>query len=543
MAVLFVLILAAATLAACSAFPQANQNPGKPDEGEVYSRDARVELGNLEKEINGTMPVISIQTVESTSNSLKFIDEPISKHVAQDIASWTPNYKMPPEPYYVNCRISVLNQDQETELDNADAQVKVRGNWTSSYPKKPLRIKFKEKKNILGLNDGGEYKDWLLLAEYKDASMLRNKVSFDVANAILKEDGLYGSDSMLVSVVVNGDYRGIYLLCEQQEIKKGRVAGTSLKKEYVATDIGYLFEMDGYYNSEDDMHRFHVSYNDNAPLVPYDGAGGSGKTMKCLPDKSDYMKKDIGFSIKSDINSKKQTKFIENFVENTYRIMYEAAYHGENYVFTDDFSSINKTDEITPREAIERVVNVNSLADMYIISELTCDADIYWSSFYMSADFGPDGDKKLTFQAPWDFDSGLGNKNRCLNGKGYYAANIVPDVNGYTDYGGQYDTINPWLAVLMYQDWYLDIIKDKWTRIYDAGVFDDAVEMIETHTDKYAEEFKRNYKKWNNIIDNGEFVGELSQPARACKTQADAAAFLERWFKARVEFMNGEWHN
>jgi len=37
---------------------------------------------------------------------------------------------------------------------------------------------------------------------------------------------------------------------------------------------------------------------------------------------------------------------------------------------------------------------------MYIINEITCDADLYFSSFYMDVDFSKDGNKKLRFEAP-----------------------------------------------------------------------------------------------------------------------------------------------
>ena len=106
--------------------------------------------------------------------------------------------------------------------------------------------------------------------------------------------------------------------------------------------------------------------------------------------------------------------------------MYEAAYFNKALVFNDTYTAISETNDITPQQAVEKVVNVDSLADMYIISELTCDADIYWSSFFMDADFSAGGDVRLTFEAPWDFDSSMGNKDRCADGTGFYAANIVP---------------------------------------------------------------------------------------------------------------------
>lgn len=478
------------------------------------------------------MPVIDIRTKESGSDALDFVTKPVARYVAKQIASWTPNYRMPPEPYYADCFISVTDAYDKLLIDNANASVKVRGNWTTSYNKKPLRIKFEAKQSMLGLNDGGEYKNWLLLAEYKDFSMLRNKTALQLAEEILGKDGYYAADSQLVEVTINGEYWGVYLLTEQQQINSGRVEITEPEKDYTGTDIGYLLEYDGYYYNEDPLHSFKVNYHNDAGLTPYDGNGGSGRTVK----PSANGKNDVGITIKSDIYSQEQHDHIEHFVNNVYDIMYEAAYNDKAFVMSDDFSAITETTELTPREAVERVVDLRSLADSYILAELTCDADIYWSSFFMSVDFGEGGSGKLRFEAPWDFDSALGNKNRCADGKGFYAGNIILDVNG--NFKGM---CNPWLMMLMNEDWYLDIVKERWTEIYDSGTFERAYEMIASDAEQLEPAFTRNYDRWDNIRHN-DARNELCAAAAACTTQKQAADYLKSWLKSRVDFLNSEWH-
>ena len=470
---------------------------------------------------------------------MDFVTEPVAEHVSEAIASWTPGYVAPPAPYYEACKVTVTDADQNMLLNGIDAEVKVRGNWTTVYDKKPLRIKFTEKQNLLGLNDGAEEKNWVLLAEYKDASMLRDKAALQMAREILDEDGLYASDATFAEVLINGEYWGMYLVAEQQQVTSDRVKVQHASVEDLGTDIGYFLEFDGYFYNEPELQQFHVDYADNAPLIPFDGEDGSGKTMSCLPtdDPKDEDKKDIGMTIKSQINTQEQHDFIENFVCGAYRVMYEAAYNDKALVFNEDFTELTETSDITPQEAVERVIDVDSLADMYIICELTCDADLYWSSFYLSADFSADGEKKLRFEAPWDFDSAMGNKSRCPDGTGFYAGNLIPDVDGMF-----YETVNPWLAVLMYEDWYQDVIREKWTKAYDSGVFDRASEMITSDTADFAAAFDRNYKKWNNIIMNQDFVNELSAKARKCKNQKEAADYLNEWLNSRVAFLNDYWH-
>ena len=486
--------------------------------------------------------LIAIETNEKSDDILDFITKPVAPHISEQIASWTPGYVMPPEPYYVECTVTVSDDSGNTLIDGAGANVKVRGNWTTTYDKKPLRIKFDEKQSVLGMNDGAEMKNWVLLAEYKDASMLRDKAALKMSREILGADDLYAADAQLAEVTVNGNYWGVYLVSEQQQVNSDRVDITSPKDGYEGTDIGYFMEYDGYFYDEDELHQFSIDYADNAPLVPYDGEGGSGKTMQCLGSGGRDPKAEVGMTIKSDINSQAQHDFIANYTNNVYKIMYYAAYNDEAWVFDDKFENISKTDSITPEEAVKKVVNVDSLADMYLICEMACDADIYWSSFYMDVDFGEGGDKRLTFEAPWDFDSGLGNKDRCADGTGFYAANIVPDVNGGPSGGGMYETINPWLAVLMYEDWYQDIIREKWTAAYDAGVFSDTISMVENDKTELHDAFLRNYDRWDNISNNMAFVNELSPGAAACKTHEMAADYLIDWLNARVEFVNSAWH-
>ena len=483
--------------------------------------------------VSAELPMLSIVTADGKND---FAEKPVAAFVSEQIASWTPGYVMPPAPYYEDCKISLTDGDN-TLINSAEASVKVRGNWTTNYAKKPFRIKFAEKQSMLELNGGEAFKNWVLLAEYKDASMLRNKSALELSRELLGKDGLYASDAAFVDVEINGEYWGVYLLAEYQQVNGGRIDITEPADNYGGTDIGYLLEFDGNFINEDPLNQFHVDYHKNAALKPFDGNDGSGRTIRCLPLLKTEPKKDIGFAIKSDIVSQEQHDFIAAYVNNVYNIMYEAAYYHKAFVFSEDYAEIIESEELTPQEAVERVVDAESLADMYIISELTCDADLYWSSFFMTVDFGENGNCKLTFQAPWDFDSALGNKSRCPDGKGFYAANIMPDVNGDT-----YETINPWLAVISYEDWYREIISQKWTELYDSGAFDRVSDMIVRDTIQYTDAFARNNERWGISTNDSSVTGELSDRALKCKTQEAAAVYLDEWLRSRVEFMNENWH-
>lgn len=174
---------------------------------------------------------------------------PFAKHVTESIQMYEPGFSSP-EPYYEECTLTIKDQDGKALLGSTDAQVKVRGNWTTCYDKKPLKIKFTEKQSLLGLNDSAAFKNWLLLVEYKDCSMLRNKAVLYAARQILGADGLYAADADFVQVEVNGKYLGLYLLAEMQQAGKNRVDVNESEVNYNGTDTGYFLEFYGYFDNE-----------------------------------------------------------------------------------------------------------------------------------------------------------------------------------------------------------------------------------------------------------------------------------------------------
>ena len=86
------------------------------------------------------------------------------------------------------------------------------------------------------------------------------------------------------------------------------------------------------------------------------------------------------------------------------------------------------------------------------------------------------------------------------------------------------------------------MVKKTWTKAYDNGVFTRTIDMVKNDSSQLQDEFKNNYQKWNNIIDNGEFANELSEPAAKCENQLEAGEFLAEWLTIRVDFLNSQWH-
>ncbi len=408
---------------------------------------------------------------------------------------------------YTDCTVSISNCDEEYEMTDVEAGIRVRGNATVTYPKKPFRIKFSKKQSMLGLNDGAKCKSWVLLAEYKDSSFLRNSVAFYLGNTILGSDGLYCTEFRPVELYLNGEYWGVYLLAEQQQINENRVDIPEPEEDYEGTDIGYLIEYDGYYYKEKELEQFSINYNNKAPVQKLDGGYISITQM--------------GFAIKSDVYSQAQKDYIASYTENAYRVMYEAAYNNKFYEFNEGYTALVESDATSAKEAISRTVNLDSLVDTYILNEICCDYDIDWSSFYLSVDLSANGDGKLNFQAPWDFDSSLGLKPDGLDkGKGMFVAN----------------SDNPWLTVLIRQEWFMDMVKEKWAEMVEYDLLKNALGLIGDFEQTYSSYYELSFDRWGNIgIDLPDHpVAEVVN----CKTHADAANYLHAWLYARLNYLN-----
>jgi len=120
---------------------------------------------------------------------------------------------------YTACTVQVAGNGKYADISPRAARIKLRGNSTRLwYPKKPYRIKFEEKTEMLGL---GANKDWVLLANFRDPTNFMNALAFDVAREMQSFE--FVNANRFVEVEINGDYKGLYQLTEQVEQAESRV--------------------------------------------------------------------------------------------------------------------------------------------------------------------------------------------------------------------------------------------------------------------------------------------------------------------------------
>ncbi|MBR2654449.1 MAG: CotH kinase family protein [Lachnospiraceae bacterium] len=134
--------------------------------------------------------------------------------------------------------------------------IRGRGNSTWMDDKKPYKVKFDKAQDLFGF---GKNKHWVLIANRYDNSLVRNRMTYWLGQQLGME---YTPQCVPVELVMNGEFYGSYLLCEQIRVGEGRVTIDDLDDQdpLAVTDDFlnkgcFLLSMDGYSEEEKRMFK------------------------------------------------------------------------------------------------------------------------------------------------------------------------------------------------------------------------------------------------------------------------------------------------
>lgn len=298
--------------------PNANSNSNITDikiYGHILPTDENLSEKKLLKITN--LPLIIIKTENAV--------EPISKVI------------------YINSTITIINNNI-IEL-NESALIRVRGQSTANRPKKPFKIKFGKKQNILGIS--GQYKKWTLLASHYDKTLIRTLLAFKISEIIGLE---FTPRCEPVDVILNGNFRGSYYICDQIEVKEGRVDIEKISKDDISG--GYLLEIDSRAKSEE---KYFLTDKGILGEIKY-------------PDPDDI--------------TESQEKYINQYLNTMESNVYEG---NLDYIDLDSFYKY------------------------FLMQEFCGDIDTVFSSFHITK---RKNDNKTYFGPVWDYDRAFDNDNR-----------------------------------------------------------------------------------------------------------------------------------
>ena len=156
--------------------------------------------------------------------------------------------------YYPDGTSALTDKNGATVSKPVNASTRLRGNVTQQMPKKPFAVKLDKKHGVL---DMPAHKRWVLLANWKDRTLMRNEVAFGLAEVFestLSNGLAWNPSGQHVELVYNGVHVGNYYLCEQIKIDGNRLdINEPLDEEdnpYAGDPsvFGYLLETDDGYD-------------------------------------------------------------------------------------------------------------------------------------------------------------------------------------------------------------------------------------------------------------------------------------------------------
>jgi hypothetical protein len=257
--------------------------------------------------------------------------------------------------------ISISNVDESYQITDALATVNVRGNSTAEPAKKPLKIKFEESQNVLGISKN---KKWTLLANiYDKTAGLHNYVAYNLYSYVTENKG-FESACVFVDVYVNGGYQGVYTLCDQVEADKDRIN--------ISEELGDTPETTDYLIEQD--YRVYYDDPDN---------GTEGIDWFWMTDLNECF--EIKYPNSSDTESTEYATYIRDYIDTVY-------------------NALNDKDW----DLVQELIDVQSFIDGYMVAELVKSTDISQSSVYFYKKAGG----KLTFATLWDCDLTFGCGDR-----------------------------------------------------------------------------------------------------------------------------------
>lgn len=133
--------------------------------------------------------------------------------------------------------------------------IKGRGNATWVFDKKSYSLELSREADLLGL---GTAVRWVLLSNSYDPGHVRNKLAFDMAKSV---ELPFSPDCTWTDLYLNGEYAGLYLLSERNEVHSNRVDIAADNSFLVSVEPVWRLAQQGYpYVRTDDRTALRIHH-------------------------------------------------------------------------------------------------------------------------------------------------------------------------------------------------------------------------------------------------------------------------------------------
>jgi hypothetical protein len=382
----------------------------------------------------------------------------------------------------INNGTSVINSLNDAFNDyDGKISIEYRGSSSQSFPKKSYAL---ETQDINGDNNNVSLlgmpveNDWILYAPYSDKSLMRNFLTFDLGRKM----GNYSPRTVYCELVVNGYYKGVYVLMEKIKRDNNRVNIAKLDSNDIAGDSltgGYIIKIDKY-----------TGGGGNNWLSDFSNIGGGSLYIQYHYPEASVMLSE-------------QLDYIEHYVDS-----FEYALNGAN--FSDTSIGYSK------------YIDVNSFIDLYIMNELSKNIDGYRLSTYMYKDRDDNGGK-LTIGPFWDYNLAFGNADYCDAGL----------ASGWEVNSGCGDNNPFWFERFLEDTLYQNRLKCRWEYLRDRSFHEDSIfNFIDSIALYLSDSQQRNFQKWDILgtyVWPNFYIGNSYQ---------DELIFIKTWLSARLAWID-----
>ena len=364
--------------------------------------------------------------------------------------------------------------------------IEIRGSSTTWFPKKQFAV---ETRDSLGENNNvplfgmPEENDWIFNAPYTDKSLMRNVIIYKMA----RDAGKYATRSHYFELVIDGDYRGLYVMFEKIKRDDNRVNISKLEPEEISDDDitgGYIIKVDKW-----DGENIGGWYSE----PPSDSYGGFYYQYHYpKPDEIVY----------------DQQQYIMSYMENF-----------EQTILSDDFAN--------PETGYPSIIDWGSFIDFFIMQEITKNVDGYRLSSFLHKD-KDSGDGRLVAGPIWDFNLGFGNAD-------YY--------NGWDTQGWQVEADLPnddfsipyWWCTIWSDQSFRWSVQQRWNSLRNNFLSNASVNsLIDSLQSHIGEAADRNFERWPTL---GQYVWPNYYIGQTYQDEID---YLRNWIINRMEWMDSE---
>lgn len=360
--------------------------------------------------------------------------------------------------------------------------IEIRGSSSQQYPKKSYGFETQDSAGnnlntqLLGMP---KENDWILYAPYPDKTMIRNVMTYD----IFERMGHWSPRTRYCELLINGEYKGVYVLLEKIKRDGDRVDVPKLEPDDLAGDSltgGYVFKVD-----------------------KTTGTGGQAWT-------SPYSQK-VWYQFHDPDDTELlaiQRNYLEGIMD-----AFEIATNGSNFA--------------DPDLGYRQHIDVNSFIDFLLMQELGRTVDGYRSSSFMHKTRDSKGG--LIRMGPmWDFNLSYGNANYC---DAYDTTGWQYNFNSVCS---SYDPEVPWWwGKLMTDPAFANDVRCRWDYLRQDIL---STTRLHNYVDSVAQHLNegriRNFERWPII---GVYVNWIQFVGQSYQEDLD---YFKWWIQSRSAWMD-----